>query len=74
MDSNAIIKEILSVISPFDQEDVILIIEDFCGNIESLFDQPQLPYESCNLNVDSCLDKKMTVFSWLNFQPFQSLK
>lgn len=41
----------------------MFIIEDFCGNLENLSNQPQFPYESHDLNDDSWLDKQMIVFS-----------
>jgi len=39
MESDAIIEDIISGITPFDREDDILIIEDFCSNLINLSNQ-----------------------------------
>jgi len=63
MESDVIIKDFLLGISPFDQEDDMFIIEDFCGNLENLSNQPQFSFESHDLNDDYCLHKQLTMFS-----------
>jgi len=36
LESDVIIEDFISGINPFDQEDDMFIIEDFCGNIQSI--------------------------------------
>lgn len=57
-ESDMIIEYFLSSISPFDQEDDMIIIEDFCTSLEHLSF-----VESHELNIEACFDKKLTVFS-----------
>lgn len=58
MESDMIIGDFILVIPPFDQEDDMLIIEDFCSNLENISS-----FESRDLNNESCFDKLLTVFS-----------
>jgi len=60
MEYDVIIKYFVLGMAPFDQEDDMLIIEDFCGNLENLSYQPQLSYESYHLNDDSCLNAEFS--------------
>lgn len=61
LDFDAIIEYFLSGKTHFDQEDDMIIIDDFCGNLKNIFDWPQI-FESHDMNNDSNFDNKLTMF------------
>lgn len=62
MESDVIIKYFHSGITPFDQEDGMIIIGEFCVNLRNLSNQHQI-FESHHLKDEFSFDKQLTTFS-----------